>query len=158
MWVFVICPKNFVFGQILSKSAFMCLCVSVCLSVCLFVCRSIISKSSWPILMKLGRMMYNENISAPFKDEINWFGRTHTLAIWNVKIALSYKVLEKHITSLGPLKLSIPFKNCTYIYYILLLHVTKVYFFFLKKYSFFSIFKNWNFDYFEQFIEKNYGF
>ena len=113
--------------------------VSVCVCVCLCGCISIISKSSWPILMKLGRMMYNENISAPFKDEINWFGRTHTLAIWNVKIALSYKVLEKHITSLGPLKLSIPFKNCTYIYYILLLHVTKVYFFSLKNIHFFYL-------------------
>ena len=112
----------------------------VYLCACLLVCWSIISKSSWPILMKLGRMMYNENISVPFKDEINWFGRTHTLAIWDVKIVLSYKVLEKHITSLGPLKLSIPFKNCTYIYYILLLHVTKV-FFFLKKYSFFQSLK-----------------
>ena len=124
-------------------SACMCLFVYVwqCLCVCRLVCWSIISKSSWPILMKLGRMMYNENISVPFKDEINWFGRTHTLAIWNVKIALSYKVLEKHITSLGPLKLSIPFKNCTYIYYILLLHVTKVYIFFLKKYSFFQSLK-----------------
>ena len=117
-------PKNFVFGQVLFSSA--CMCLSVCVSV--FI--SIISKSSWPILMKLGRMIYNENISVPFKDEINWFGRTHTLAIWDVKIVLSYKVLEKHITSLGPLKLSIPFKNCTYIYYILLLHVTKVYIFF----------------------------
>ena len=115
--------------------------VCVCVSVCVWVCWSIISKSSWPILMKLGRMMYNENISVPFKDEINWFGRTHTLAIWDVKIVLSYKVLEKHITSLGPLKLSIPFKNCTYIYYILLLHVTKVYIFFLKKYSFFQSLK-----------------
>ena len=104
----------------------MCLFVYVwqCLCVCRLVCWSIISKSYWLILMKLGRMMYNENISVPFKDEINWFGRTHTLAIWDVKIVLSYKVLEKHITSLGPLKLSIPFKNCTYIYYILLLHDT----------------------------------
>ena len=124
-------------------SACMCLFVYVwqCLCVCRLVCWSIISKSSWPILMKLGRMMYNENISVPFKDEINWFGRTHTLAIWDVKIVLSYKVLEKHITSLGPLKLSIPFKNCTYIYYILLLHVTKVYIFFLEKHSFFQSLK-----------------
>ena len=113
--------------------------VCVCLCVCVWVCWSIISKSSWPILMKLGRMMYKENISVPFKDEINWFGRTHTLAIWDVKIVLSYKVLEKHITSLGPLKLSIPFKNCTYIYYILLLHVTKVDFFFLKNIHFFNL-------------------
>ena len=116
-----------------------CVCVCVCLCVCVWVCISIISKSSWPILMKLGRMMYNENISVPFKDEINWFGRTHTLAIWDVKIVLSYKVLEKHITSLGPLKLSIPFKNCTYIYYILLLHVTKVYIFFFKNIHFFNL-------------------
>ena len=125
-------------------SACMCLFVYVWqwLCVCRLVCWSIISKSSWPILMKLGRMMYNENISVPLKDEINWFGRTHTLAIWDVKIVLSYKVLEKHITSLGPLKLSIPFKNCSYIHYILLLHVTKVYSFFLKKYSFFQSLKN----------------
>ena len=121
-------------------SACMCLFVYVwqCLCVCRLVCWSIISKSSWPILMKLGRMMYNENISVPLKDEINWFGRTHTLAIWDVKIVLSYKVLEKHITSLGPLKLSIPFKNCTYIYYIFSCYKS---FFFLKKYSFFQSLK-----------------
>ena len=53
-----------------------CVCLCVWVSVCLWVCISIISKSSGPILMKLGRMMYNNNISVPFKDEHNRFIRT----------------------------------------------------------------------------------
>ena len=53
-------------------SAYLCVCVSVCLWVCI----SIISKRSWLILMKLGRMMYNDNISVLFEDELNRFVRT----------------------------------------------------------------------------------
>ena len=49
-----------------------CVCLCVCLSV--FVCTftSIISKSSWSILMKLGRMIYNDKRQVPFEDELNW--------------------------------------------------------------------------------------
>ena len=65
----------------------------VCVCVCLWVCRQIISKSSWPILMKLGRMMYNDKVQDPFEDGMNRSGRTHTPSIWNIKIAISYKVL-----------------------------------------------------------------
>ena len=65
----------------------------VCLCVCVWVCWSIISKSSWPILMKLGRMVYNDKIQVPFEDEMNRCGRTHTSPIKNVKIAIVYKVL-----------------------------------------------------------------
>ena len=68
-------------------------CVSVCLCVCLWVFTKIISKNSWPILMKLGMMMYNDNISIPFENGINRLSRTHTSAILNVKIAISYKML-----------------------------------------------------------------
>ena len=56
----------------------LCVCLCVCVSVCLCVCWSIISKSYRPILMKLGRMMYNDNISLPFEDEINRIDRTQT--------------------------------------------------------------------------------
>ena len=45
--------------------------VSVCVSVCLWVCSQIISKSSWPILMKLGRIVYNDKRQVPFEDELN---------------------------------------------------------------------------------------
>ena len=58
-------PKIFDFGQVLFSSA--CMCLSVCLSV--FI--SIISKSSRPILMKLGRMVHNDIIQVPFEDELN---------------------------------------------------------------------------------------
>ena len=77
-WVIFTWPKNIVFGQVLFSSACMCLCVcvSVCLCVCLCVCWLIISKSSRPILMKLCRMMYNDNISDPFEDEMNQSSRT----------------------------------------------------------------------------------
>ena len=51
----------------------MCVCVCVCLSVCEWVCIRFISNISWPILMKHGRMMYNDNISIPFEDELNRF-------------------------------------------------------------------------------------
>ena len=48
--------------------------VCVCGSVC--VCMGRLSqKSYWPILMKLGRMMYYDNNSVPFEDEINQFIR-----------------------------------------------------------------------------------
>ena len=57
------------------------LTVCVCLSVCLSVCIQFISKSYWPIMMKLGRMMNSDNISVPFEDEINRLSRTHTAAI-----------------------------------------------------------------------------
>ena len=52
--------------------------VSVCLSVCVCVSVfiSIISKSAWPILMKLGRMIFNDKRQVPFEDELNWFIRT----------------------------------------------------------------------------------
>ena len=62
--------------------------VCVCLSVCGWVCSPIISKSSWPILMKLGRMMHNHKRQVPFEDGMNRFGRTHTSPIWNVEIAI----------------------------------------------------------------------
>ena len=61
-----------------------------CVCVCRWVCISIISISSWPILMKLGRMMYNyKRRQVPFKNGMNRFGRTHTSPIWNVEIAIS---------------------------------------------------------------------
>ena len=50
--------------------------VCVCLCVCLWVFISIISKSYWPILMTLGRMMYNDERQVPFEDELNRFIRT----------------------------------------------------------------------------------
>ena len=53
-----------------------CVCLSVCLCVCVSVFISIISKSSWPILMKLGRMIYNDKRQVPFEDELNRFIRT----------------------------------------------------------------------------------
>ena len=69
--MFATWPKNFIFGQeVFFSSACMCLCV------CLSVFISIISKSSWPILMKLGRMIYNDKRQVPFKDELNRFIRT----------------------------------------------------------------------------------
>ena len=80
-------PKNFVFVQILFSSACMCL------SVCVWVFTSIISKSYWPILIKLGRMTYNDRIQVPFEDGMNRSGRTHTSPIWNIEIAISYTVL-----------------------------------------------------------------
>ena len=50
--------------------------------VCVCVCRSVfiqfISKSSWPIMMKLGRMIYNDKRSIPFKDKINRFVEYHS--------------------------------------------------------------------------------
>ena len=55
-------------------------------SVCLCGCISIISKSSWPISMKFGRMMYNDIISVPFEDEINRVDRTQTSPKRVVKI------------------------------------------------------------------------
>ena len=39
--------------------------------------------------MKLGRMMYNDNVQVPFEDEMNRSGRTHTSPIRNVQIAIS---------------------------------------------------------------------
>ena len=50
--------------------------VSVCLCVCVWRFISIISKNSWPILMKLGRMIYNDKRQVPFEDELNRFIRT----------------------------------------------------------------------------------
>ena len=50
--------------------------VCMCLCVCLCVFIRFISKSSWPILMKLGRMMYNDKVQVPFEDELNRFIRT----------------------------------------------------------------------------------
>ena len=63
-------PENFVFGQVLFSLACMCLCV------CLWTVTSIISNSSWPILMKLGRMIYNDQRQVPFEDEHYRFIRT----------------------------------------------------------------------------------
>ena len=54
--------------------------------VCVSVCLAINSKSSWPILMKFGRMMYYEKIQVPFEDEINRIDRTHTSPKRVVKI------------------------------------------------------------------------
>ena len=51
-----------------------CVCVSVC--VCVWVFISIISKSSWPILMTLGRMIDYDKRQIPFEDELNQFIRT----------------------------------------------------------------------------------
>ena len=70
MYNLITWPKNFVFGQVLFSSA--CMCLSVCLSVCMWVCISIISKSSKPISMKPGRMVYNDNISVVLK--MRWIG------------------------------------------------------------------------------------
>ena len=55
--------KNFVFGQVLFSSACM---------VC-GVFTSIISKSSQPILMKLGRMINDDKRQVPLEDELNRF-------------------------------------------------------------------------------------
>ena len=54
---------------------FICVYVSVCVcvSVRLYI---IISKSFRPILMKLGRMIYNDKRHVPFEDELNRFIRT----------------------------------------------------------------------------------
>ena len=70
-------PKSFAFGQVLFSSA--CMCLSVCVSVCLCVCSPIISKSYQRILMKFGRMVYNDKISVPFEDEMNRFIRTEVI-------------------------------------------------------------------------------
>ena len=78
-------PKNSFFGQVLFSSACMCLWVFI----------SIISKSSWPILMKLSRMVNYDIRQDPFEDGMNQSGRTHTSPIWNVKIAIYYKVLRQ---------------------------------------------------------------
>ena len=70
--------------------------VSVCLCVCVSVCQffiSIISKSSWPILIKLGRMMYNDKLQVPIEDGINQTGKIHTSSILNIEIAIYYKIL-----------------------------------------------------------------
>ena len=61
-------PKNF-FGRVLFSSA--CMCLYVCLCVFGWVFTSRFSKSSWPILMKLGWMIYSTNISFPFENETN---------------------------------------------------------------------------------------
>ena len=55
----------------------MCLCVSVSEWVSESVYR-FSQKSSWPIWMTSGRMMYNNKIEVPFKNGINQSGRTHT--------------------------------------------------------------------------------
>ena len=81
-------PKNFVFGQVLFSLACMCLCV--CVSVCVSVYGSIISKSFWPISMKLGRIMYNDYISVLFED-----GRTHTSSKGVIKINIKPAFLTK---------------------------------------------------------------
>ena len=73
----------------LSQSLFVSVCLSVglsvyrsvCLSVCQWVFIWIILKSSWPIVMKLSRMMYNNKGQIPFEDEMNRSGRTHTSQI-----------------------------------------------------------------------------
>ena len=52
-------------------------CVRLC--VCLCVYGSIISKSYQRILMKFGRMVYNDKISVPFEDEMNRFIRTEVI-------------------------------------------------------------------------------
>ena len=51
-----------------------CVCVSV--SACVSVFIRFISKSSRSILMKLDRMMYNDNVQVPFEDELNRLIRT----------------------------------------------------------------------------------
>ena len=60
--------------------------VCVCVCVCLCVYHSMNSKSSCPILMKFGRMMYYDKIQVPFEDEINRIDRTQTLPKRVVKI------------------------------------------------------------------------
>ena len=72
-------------------------CVCLCVCVCVWRFTSIISKSSWPISMKFGRMVYNHKRQVPFEGEMNRFDRTHTSPIWNVKIAISYKVLRRFV-------------------------------------------------------------
>ena len=49
-------------------------CVSVCVCVSVFI--SIISKSSYLIWMKFGRMMYNDKRQVPFEDELTRLIRT----------------------------------------------------------------------------------
>ena len=62
--------------------------IGVYLSVCVCVCGciSINSKSSQPIFLKFGRMVYNDNSSIPFEDEIDRVDRTQTLPKRVVKI------------------------------------------------------------------------
>ena len=71
--------------------------VSVCVSVCLCVYGSIISKSSRPILMKLGRMVYNDKSSVPFEDEIDRVDRTQTSPKRVVKIDIKaiYRLISQ---------------------------------------------------------------
>ena len=52
--------------------------------------------------MQFGRMIYNDKIAVPFEDGKNWSSKTHTSAILNVKIAISFKVLGQ--TSLNFIK------------------------------------------------------
>merc|ERR1712121_196968 len=58
----------------------------VCLCVCLCGCISINSKSSRPIFLKFGRMVYNDNSSVPSEDEIDCVDRTQTSTKRVVKI------------------------------------------------------------------------
>ena len=53
------------------------------MAMCVWVCISIISKSSWPILMTFGRMVHNDKSNV----------RTHFSPIWNVKIAGFYIII-----------------------------------------------------------------
>ena len=50
--------------------------VSVCVSVCVWIFTSIISKSLWPILIKLGKMIYNDKRQVPLEYELNRLIRT----------------------------------------------------------------------------------
>ena len=64
------------------------------IGVYLSVYPSINSKSSWPISMKFGMMMYYDKIQVPFEDEINRVDRTQTSPKKVVKIVITKEVLS----------------------------------------------------------------
>ena len=65
--------------------------VSVCVCVCVYP--SINSKSSGPIFLKFGRIVYNDKSSVPFEDEINRIDRTQTSLKRVVKIDIKVTYL-----------------------------------------------------------------
>ena len=84
---FYLAQKLCFWTGIIFIGVYVSVCVSVCLCVCLWVFISIISKSYWPILMKLGRMMYNDKRQLiPFENEMNRTGRMQTSPIFCLKV------------------------------------------------------------------------
>ena len=55
---------------------FISVIMSVYLCVYVWVFTSILSISSWPILIKLGKMIFNDKRHVPFEDELYWLIRT----------------------------------------------------------------------------------